>query len=193
MTKNAEALQMHRPHRVHSHGESELANAAAARRAVDMALLMIRPLVSDPEICGAGFLHVVVMKPGSSPQSHTFEEAILLEHTLGDPAHWDADYAGFAKAKARLSWESGLDGSVVQALYPHRLKRGDTLLTGGICLDGITVGVSGAHPWYDEAFGMAIAANLRALCKAAHADLLKAQYTSACDLQSTDEQARLCA
>jgi hypothetical protein len=29
--------------------------------------------------------------------------------------------------------------------------------------------VSGAHPWYDEAFALAVAANLRAIAKGRHA------------------------
>jgi len=46
------------------------------------------------------------------------------------------------------------------------------VLWGSVCLDGIVVGVSGAHPWWDEAFATAIAANLRAISKKAHADAL---------------------
>lgn len=172
---------------------SHLANEPAARRAVDMALMMIHPLIQDPEVCGSGFLHIVVMDPGTSPLTHAFEEAILLEHTIGNPIDWDADYAAFAKAKAKLAWQTGMNGSLLQAHHPHLLKRGDSLLAGGVCMDGIVVGVSGAHPWYDEAFGTAIAANLRALCKASHAQLLRAQLTTVADLPSMSNPERLCA
>ncbi|MFT3859512.1 MAG: hypothetical protein QM742_19090 [Aquabacterium sp.] len=154
-----------------------------------MALRMIEPACRDPQVCGAGFLHIVVMTPGLTPQNALFEEAILHEHSLGDRTQWDADYAAFARAKARLSWETGVDGSIVQALQPHRLKSGDTLLWGAVCLDGIVVGVSGAYPWYDEAFATAIAANLRALCKARHAALLQANLNTAMSVSTGNADA----
>jgi hypothetical protein len=144
-----------------------------AREALTMALLMIEPAVRDKEVSGCGFLHIVVMDPGLAPADVPFEQAILLEHSIGRAA-WDADYAMYARAKARLSWEHGLDGATLQATRPHLLREGDALLWGGVCLDGLVVGVSGAYPWYDEAFGTAIAANLRALCKRDHGAMLAA-------------------
>lgn len=148
-------------------GGSWLGNRAAAERAIARALPGIEPQVSDPQVCGSGFLHIVVMDPAHGPGDVSFQEAILLEHSVGDRSRWDADYAAFAQAKARLAWETGLDGHVVQARMPHRLRAGDTLLWGGICLDGIAIGVSGAHPWYDEAFALSIAGWFRAEIKRA--------------------------
>jgi hypothetical protein len=155
------------------HKTSHFADAAAVDQAMRMALLMIQPSCKDKNVCGAGFLSIIVMKPGLDPRDTPFEEAILLEHAVGDKDEWDADYAAYAKAKARLTWETGLDGSVVQALQPQRLREGDTLLGGAVCLDGIVVGVSGAFPWYDEAFALSIAALIRAQCKARHAAMLQ--------------------
>lgn len=154
---------------------SHLADRPTVDAALRMTLLMVQPAAKDPNVCGTGFLHMVVMTPGLTPGQVPFEDAIMLEHSIGDPATWDADYAAFARAKARLSWETGLDCSLVQALQPHRLALEDTLLYGGVCLDGIVVGVSGAHPWYDEAFAMTMAVQIRAMCKARHADLLQRQ------------------
>jgi hypothetical protein len=151
---------------------SHFANADTAREAIDMALLMIKPSIQDKEVSGCGFLHIVVMTPGLGPRDTSFEEAILMEHSIGDRDAWDADYAMYARAKTRLCWEHGMDGITIQATRPHLLKPGDTLLWGGICLDGIVVGVSGAFPWFDEAFAMSIACNLRALCKRDHAAML---------------------
>ena len=148
---------------------SWLGNQAAAQRALQRALPGIEPQVADPEVCGSGFLHVVIMDPALAPGGVDFDDAILAEHSVGDRSRWDADYAAFARAKARLSWTAGLDGHVVQARMPHRLREGDTLLWGGICLDGIVIGVSGAHPWYDEAFALAIAGWFRAEIKRAAA------------------------
>jgi hypothetical protein len=53
----------------------------------------------------------------------------------------------------------------VQALEPYRLRAGDTNLWGAVALNGIVVGVSGAQPWFDEAFAGCIAHCLRALAK----------------------------
>jgi hypothetical protein len=137
----------------------------AAQRALDRALPGIAAQAADPEVCGTGFLHIVLMDPGLPSGSVPFEEAILLEHSIGDRDRWDADYARFARAKAQLSWRHGADGHVLQSRFPHLLLPGDTTLWGGVCLDGIVVGVSGAHPWYDEAFGLTLAAYLRAEIK----------------------------
>ena len=148
---------------------SYFADARAAREAVDLALPMIEQAIRDPAVCGAGFLCIVVMDPALGVRDARFEDAILLEHAIGDRARWDADYAAYARAKARLSWCAAVDGQHVQALAPHRLREGDTLLWGGVVLDGIVVGVSGAQPWFDEAFATCVAANLRAIAKRRHA------------------------
>ena len=120
-------------------------------------------------VSGGGFLHIVVLDPTARPERVSFDQAVLLEHSVGERERWDADYAGFARAKARLSWTHGLDSHGLQTLRPHLLRPGDSLLWGGVCLDGIVVACSGAHPWYDEAFATAVAAALRALAKERHA------------------------
>ena len=141
------------------------ADRAAAERALAMALPLIEPQMHDPSVVGSGFLHVVILDPGRSPHDGTFEDAVLLEHSVGDRARWDADYAAFARAKALLSWRHGMGSHALQATSPHLLRSGDTVLAGSAWLDGIVVGVSGAHPHYDEAFAMCIAACLRAVAK----------------------------
>jgi hypothetical protein len=158
---------------------SYFGDEAAAREAVAMALPMIEQALCSTDVSGTGFLCIVVLDPGLTPANARFEEAVLLEHAIGDPARWDADYAAFARAKARLSWQHGSDTQAVQSSVPHRLRTGDTLLCGGVCLDGIVVGVSGAFPWYDEAFAVAVAANLRAIAKRRHAEALGAGKTTA--------------
>lgn len=151
---------------------SALLDAAGARLALSRVLPMIEPMVRDPSVCGAGFLHIVIMDPGLEAGLQDFEAAILLEHSIGDPADWDADYAAFARDKPRLSWRHRLDGTRVQVERPHALGPGESLLAGGVHLDGITVAASGAMPWYDEAFGLAVAGSLRALAHERHAALL---------------------
>ncbi len=158
---------------------SRYADADAAREALRLALPMIEPLMSDENICGSGFLYIVILDPALLPSESPFDDAVLLEHAVGDRTRWDADYAGFARAKARVSWRSGQDSHRVQTSQPHALREGDSLLWGSVCLDGIVVAVSGAHPWYDEAFAMCIAANLRAIAKGRHAKARDADRLSA--------------
>jgi hypothetical protein len=142
---------------------SHFADADAARRSISIALPMIEAQMHEREVCGSGFLCLVIVDPALKPGDAPFEEAILLEYAVGDRDRWDADYAAFARAKAKASWEHGLSGRELQALKPHLLAEGDTLLEGAIVLDGIVVGASGAHPPWDEAFATAVAACLRAI------------------------------
>jgi hypothetical protein len=134
-----------------------------------MAMPMIDAVMADKEVVGSGFLYIVVMDPGVAPGEIPFGDAVLVEHAVGDRTKWDADYAGFARAKAHVSWTRGRGSHEVQSLRTHALRRGESVLWGSVCLDGIVVGVSGAHPWWDEAFATAIAANLRAIAKQRHA------------------------
>ncbi|SNS99194.1 hypothetical protein SAMN06265795_11154 [Noviherbaspirillum humi] len=146
--------------------DSYFLTPATAAKAVELALPMINAAM-DSQVAGeSGFLYIVIMKPGFTPANSSFEDAILYEHAVGDREKWDADYGAFARAKARVAWKTGLDGHVVQELKPHLLQEGDTTLWGSIVLDDIVVGVSGAHPWYDEAFAGSVAMCLRALAKA---------------------------
>lgn len=155
--------------------DSYFIDRAAAEKAVQLSLPMITAAMESQVAGESGFLYIVIMRPGASAVSCAFEEAILYEHAVGDREKWDADYAAFARAKAKVSWKSGLDGHLVQELKPHLLSEGDTLLWGGIVFDDIVVGVSGADPWYDEAFAGTIAMCLRAQAKAGIATARKTQ------------------
>ena len=145
---------------------SFLLDREAAARAVAMVLPMISSAIDNKSAGESGFFYLIVMKPGSSPASSSFEEAILYEHAVGDRSRWDADYRSFALAKARVSWRTGMDSHLVQEQRPYLLEAGDTLLWGSVALDGIVVAASGADPWYDEAFAGAVALCLRAQAKA---------------------------
>lgn len=141
-----------------------------ARRAVAMAMPMLEGCREDRKVIGSGFLYLVIMCPVCTPHNASFEEAILHEHACGDPSHWDADYAGFARAKARVNWRTGMSAQQVQAEAPHLLQPGDTLLSGSVCLNGIVVAASGAFPCFDEAFSGTVAYCLQALAKQARTD-----------------------
>jgi hypothetical protein len=145
---------------------SYFVNRDAAEKAVRLSLPMITEAMKLKEVGESGFLYIVVMDPLRTPANSSFEEAILYEHAVGDREKWDADYAGFAKAKAHIAWRTGMDSHVVQELRPHLLTANDTVLWGSVVVDGIVVGVSGANAWYDEAFAGTVAMCLRALSKA---------------------------
>jgi hypothetical protein len=138
----------------------------AAEKAVSMALPLITEAMKRREVGESGFLYLVVMDPVLTPANSSFEEAILYEYSVGDRQKWDADYAGFARAKAKVAWKTGMDSHLVQELRPQLLSDGDTVLWGSVVLDGIVVSASGAHPWYDEAFAGTVAACLRSIAKA---------------------------
>lgn len=146
------------------------ADAPAANQAIEFVLPMAQAMARDRSRCGSGFLCIVVLDPALSPAQVRFDDAVLVEHAVGDRSRWDADYAAFARAKARLVWHNGLDGLWLQTASAHRLRSGDSLLRGAVCLDGIVVAVSGAFPWWDEALATAVAANLRAIAQQRHAE-----------------------
>ncbi|HEV7914282.1 MAG TPA: hypothetical protein VGP22_10970, partial [Albitalea sp.] len=98
---------------------SHFADADAARQAIALALPMIEAAMKDPQVCGSGFLYIVVMDPGLHPGEANFADAVLVEHAIGDRTQWDADYAGFARGKARLSWHSGRGSHEVQTTRTH--------------------------------------------------------------------------
>lgn len=140
-----------------------------AARAVSMATPLIEHCRHDKTVVGSGFLYLVVMNPGLRPLDASFENAVLYEHAFGDPEQWDADYAAFARAKAKLCWTHGIDSYRLQTDLPHLLKPGDPTLWGSTCLDGIFVAASGAFPWFDEVFAGTVALFIRALAKQRHA------------------------
>ena len=136
-----------------------------ARHAVELCLPMIDAAMASREAGASGFLYIVIMKPGSTPACGSFQDAILYEHAVGDTSKWDADYGVFARGKAEVSWRTGLDSHMVQQDMPHLLTEGDSLLCGGVVMHDIVVAVSGADPWFDEAFAGAVIMCLRALAK----------------------------
>lgn len=142
---------------------SHYADAQTARRAVALVLPAMEAARLDARVCGSGFFCIVVLDPALDPEHTSLDDAVLLEHALGDRQRWDADYAAFARAKAALAWRERTDSAQVQQRLPHRLRASDSLLAGAVWLDGIVVAVSGAYPEFDEAFALAIAAQLRAL------------------------------
>lgn len=140
------------------------ADREAAARAVAMAMPMIEAAMADRRVGESGFLHIVVLDPAAD-RTASFEEAVLYEHSVGDRAAWDADYAAYARAKAAISWRTGMPSQVICETRPHLLRPSDGTVWGSACVDGIVVGVSGANPWYDEAFAGAVAHLFKAVAQ----------------------------
>ena len=128
-----------------------------AARAVRLSLPMITAAMDSREAGDSGFLHVVVMNPLVLPGEAAFEDAVLYEHSLGEVARWDADYAAYARGKARMSWRTRRNGHGICDVAPHRLEADEQPLWGSVVVDGVVVGVSGCFPWFDEAFAGALA------------------------------------
>lgn len=145
--------------------ETTAYHRGAAARAVEIVMPMLKSAVEDDRIGESHCLHVVVMHPLKTPANSTFEEAVLYEQSVGDRARWDADYAAFARGKAALSWRTGQNSHAVCTTVAHLLRPEDTALWGSVWHEGIIVGVSGAQPWYDEAFAGAVAHAFKAVLK----------------------------
>lgn len=148
-----------------SSARSAFADASAAALAVDLVMPMILAGIASRRVGESGFLHIVILDPGLCAGACPFEEAILHERSVGDREAWDADYALYAREKARVCWRHRRSGHELRACSPHLLHGDETGVWGGVWLDGIAVGVSGADPWFDEAIGLSIAATLRAVAK----------------------------
>ena len=83
--------------------DSALVDREMAQQAIELALPILEASTRDERINQGGFMHVVVMDPARTPMNASFEEAILHEQSIGGRREdWDADYAGFARAKARI-------------------------------------------------------------------------------------------
>lgn len=149
----------------HTPPGSALAGRAAAKEAVDLALPMIEKGIASRRLGESGFLYIVIMDPALGPADCGFEQAILYEYSVGDRDAWDADYAQYAREKARICWRARRNGHELRYMAPHLLRATDTGVWGGIWHEGIAVGVSGADPWFDEAVGTSIASLLRAIAK----------------------------
>lgn len=142
---------------------SRYADQDAARAAVSLALPSIEQALKSPDVSGRGVLHLVVLDPAAPSHTCDFQDALLYEHSVGDRLQWDVDYAAYARDKAQLSWRHEMDSRRLVHMAPHRLSHQETLLWGGVWLDGIVVAASGAMPAWDEAFSLTVAGNLRAI------------------------------
>ena len=124
---------------------------AAVARGFDALAPLLGPLLADPSISGECAMHLVVMDPAADPHAASFEDAILAERSFGDVAHWEADYAWYARAKARLAWREQTSLRTLFAQHRERLREDDIQVEGAVKCGHWIVGASGAQAWYDHA------------------------------------------
>ncbi|HEY9109799.1 MAG TPA: hypothetical protein VIN58_24245 [Roseateles sp.] len=143
---------------------SRFLDVDAARLALQHLTPAIEAQLSRPDVSGLGVLHLVVLDPACCVDA---TPRVLVEHSVGDRARWDVDYADYAHRKALLSWRHRMDSRRLLLMAPHRLGADEPPLWGGVWLDGLVVAASGAFPIWDECFSLMAAAQLRAQAWAA--------------------------
>lgn len=74
----------HQPPPVVAQERCGLLTKALAQEAMDRLLPVLQAAIADPDVCETGALAVVVLDPARSHHEHDFDNAILLEHGLGD-------------------------------------------------------------------------------------------------------------
>ncbi len=123
---------------------------------VDVAIAMLRPVVeaaiADTEVSADRALVIVVV----------VDDSTLGEYRFGDGGRTRVDYAAYARDKADVAGRERSDTSLVRA-REQALGVTDLPLVGGIHRHGMTIGVSGAQAWFDEAFGVMVAELVHAL------------------------------
>jgi hypothetical protein len=120
-------------------------------RAFDALAPMLERLLADKSVSGESAMHVVVMDPAADPRTTSFEDAILAERSFGDSDRWEADYAWYAHAKARLAWREQMTLRTLYAEHADRLRPDDIRVEGAVRDGRWIVGASGAQAWYDHA------------------------------------------
>lgn len=110
-------------------------------------------------------LHIVVMNPRIKPwDGFSFENAILVEFSIGDRSEWEYDYKHYARSKTEQAWREQRPNLITQVMAPATLRSGDTLYFGSFEYYGMYVGCSGIEShfdvmisgWYAIAFQQAV-------------------------------------
>ncbi|MCL9773987.1 hypothetical protein [Vibrio methylphosphonaticus] len=94
-------------------------------------------------------LHIVVMDPTVKPWEAPFEEAVLVEASLGNPSEWTIPFDELAKKKAQQAWRQSGPNIQMQTQHPSSLREGDVLFYGSFVYGDIVVACSGVEQWYD--------------------------------------------
>lgn len=116
-------------------------------------------------------IHIVVMDPSKpySPDADFFG-SVLIEGSIGTPK---AEYIGFARSKARISWKYKLYSQAVQQLYPHLLEENMTIWGGGVYLHETASGASGVQYQLDQWVAEMMIITIRAFCVTEMREIVK--------------------
>lgn len=156
-----------------------MASALFTKAIVERAINLIRAGVTEDFIKQGKdrvVAYVVVLNPTlpfqfqylRSGPSETRVDArlpILWEGAIGeqDRSKWPRKYDQFARAKALVSWRTGLPSHVVQRDYPHMYEGGDFKYGGSTIVNGIIVATSGLDWNHDLAVSGMVASACHAL------------------------------
>lgn len=110
-------------------------------------------------------LHIIVMDPGVKPWEGSFDKAVLLERSIGDPDEWEHDYRKIARNKAKQAWRNSQANILTQMLAPATLEDGDTIFWGSFEYYGVIVAASGIQPWFDMLVSAWVATALQQLAQ----------------------------
>lgn len=94
-------------------------------------------------------IHIVVMNPSIKPWEKDFDDAILLEKTIGDASQWQIPFDKLARQKAQQAWRHNGPNLTQQTMHPASLREGDLLFYGSFSYGDIVVACSGVEQWYD--------------------------------------------
>jgi hypothetical protein len=164
-----QASDRERAKMLHREPATDQAVRADVVRALDLLQPTIEATIADREVSHDQALVIVVIDP-EAPAGTAFEDAILLQRNFGRAGRVAVDYSRYAIDKARASFRERCDTSLLRE-RGGALLSADLPLVGGLHRRGWTLGVSGATPMFDEAFGAMLIELVTAiqLQRAAHA------------------------
>ncbi|OCH16027.1 hypothetical protein A6E05_17420 [Aliivibrio sp. 1S165] len=111
-------------------------------------------------------LHIVVMDPRVKPWESNFEDAILYEHTIGQPEEWIIPFDQFSRNKAKQAWRNQRANIQNQTAQTASLKEDDLLFYGSFVHGDIVVACSGVEQWFDMLVSGWVAVTFEQLCLA---------------------------
>ncbi|RBW43939.1 hypothetical protein DS885_12545 [Psychromonas sp. B3M02] len=94
-------------------------------------------------------LHIVVMDPSLKAWESAFDNAILVEKSLGTPKEWTIQFDHLARKKAHQAWRNGCANLDIQSKHPSSLQDDDILFYGSFVYGNIVVACSGVEQHYD--------------------------------------------
>lgn len=146
---------------------SGIFDTAVCRKAIEMAMPSITAAMQDGTFKRSDLCIVVVnpsIVPGSMKRPAFMRRGILYEHCIGKKSKWKNDYSMFAKKKAYESWLHRMSGRMIQACFPHLLRKGDILYPGGVCFNEVVVASSGVEDYNDEHASICVASGIYTRC-----------------------------